>query len=194
MATNLLDLTAEIVIAHASVTEMSSDKLLTEIKMVYATLEGLEKGEKSVSIETSAREPKKRGRKPKALPESIKEPEVLSQPVIKTQEPAEPVAEKVEEKPAVPPAPAMTILEAFKPDQVGCMICGKTGMKTLKRHLGTDHNLKPVQYRKQFNIPKDQPLAATKYVEKRRQAALDRGLGEKLVAARAAKKAKQTGE
>jgi len=43
-------------------------------------------------------------------------------------------------------------------------------------------------------IPKDQPLAATEYVEKRRQAALDRGLGEKMAAARAAKKAKQTGE
>jgi len=32
------------------------------------------------------------------------------------------------------------------------------------------------------------------YVEKRRQAALDRGLGEKMAVARAAKKAKQTGE
>jgi predicted transcriptional regulator len=194
MATNLLDLTAEIVIAHASVTEMSLDDLLKELRTVYETLQALEKAEKPVTIETSAQEPKKRDRKPKALPESIKEPGVLSQPVIKTQEPAELVAEKTEEKPDIPPAPAMTILEAFKPDQVGCMICGKTGMKTLKRHLGTAHNLMPVQYRKQFNIPKDQPLAATEYVEKRRQAALDRGLGEKLVAARAARKAKQTGE
>jgi predicted transcriptional regulator len=194
MTTNLVDLTAEIVIAHASVTEMSLDDLLKELKMVYATLQSLEEGEKPVTTEIPAQEPKKRGRKPKALPESIKEPGVLSQPVIKTQEPAERVAEKAEEKPATPPVPAMTILEAFKPDQVGCMICGKTGMKTLKRHLGTAHNLKPVQYRKQFNIPKDQPLAATKYVEKRRQAARDRGLGEKLVAARAARKAKQTGK
>ena len=87
----------------------------------------------------------------------------------------------------------MTIEEAFKPDQVSCMICGKTGMKTLKRHLATAHDLKPGKYRKQFNIPKDQPLVATEYVEKRRQAVLDRGLGEKVAAARAAKKAKQTG-
>jgi len=41
------------------------------------------------------------------------------------------------------------------------------------------------------NIPKDQPLAATEYVAKRRQMALDRGLEHKLAAARAAKKAKQ---
>jgi predicted transcriptional regulator len=171
MATNILDLTADIVIAHASETEMSSDELLTEIKMVYATLQALEKGE---TIKISAPESKKRSKK--------------------AQEPAEPVAEKTEKKAAIPPAPAMTMVEAFKPDRVGCMVCGKTGMKTLKRHLGTAHNLKPGQYRKQFGIPKDQPLAATEYVEKRRQAALDRGLGEKLVAARAARKTRQTGE
>jgi predicted transcriptional regulator len=96
-----------------------------------------------------------------------------------------------ETAPAAPPLPAMTIEEAFKPDQVACMICGKTGMVTLKRHLSTAHDLKPGKYRKQFNIPKDQPLAATEYVAKRRQAALDRGLGDKLAAARAAKKANQ---
>ena len=43
-------------------------------------------------------------------------------------------------------------------------------------------------------ILKDQPLAATEYVAKRRQIALDRDLGDKMVAARAARKAKQTGE
>jgi len=167
MATDLIELTADIVIAHASVTEMSSDDLLKEIKTVYATLEGLEKGE----IEISAQEPKKRGRKAKGTAEAI-----------------------TEEKPAIPPAPVMSIEEAFKPDQVGCMICGKKGLTTLKRHLATAHDLKPGQYRKQFNVPKDQPLAATEYVAKRRQMALDRGLGEKLVAAREAKKAKQAKE
>jgi predicted transcriptional regulator len=74
------------------------------------------------------------------------------------------------------------------------MVCGKTGMKTLKRHLATAHDLKPGKYRKQFNVPKDQPLAAAEYVAKRRQAALDRGLGEKMAAARAAKKERETGE
>ncbi len=174
MATNLVDLTADIVIAHASTTEMSSDDLVKEMKMVYATLQALEKGEKPVTIEISAQEPKKRSKT--------------------TQEPEEPVTEKVEEKPATPPAPALTMEEAFKLDQVGCMICGKKGMKTIKRHLATAHDLKPGQYRKQFNIPKDQPLAATEYVAKRRQIALDRGLGEKMIAARAARKAKQTME
>ena len=34
MATDLIELTADIVIAHTSMTEMSSDDLLKEIKMV----------------------------------------------------------------------------------------------------------------------------------------------------------------
>ena len=173
MATNLLDLTVDIVIAHASVTEMSSDELLKELRMVYATLQGLSGGD-SATGETSDGEPKKWARK--------------------TPKHGEPMVEKEEEKPAVPQAPAMTIEEAFKPDQVGCMICGKKGMVTLKRHLASAHDLKPGQYRKRFNVPKEQPLAAVEYVEKRRQIALDRGLGDKLVAAREAKKAKQLGE
>jgi predicted transcriptional regulator len=172
---DLLELTTDIVCAHASVTEMSPDELLNELKAIHATLQALEKGEKPVTIEPSTEGPKKRGRKPKGSAEPV-------------------AAEKVEEKPSVPAAPVLTIEEAFKPDEVGCMICGKTGMKTLKRHLSTAHDLKPGKYRKQFNIPKDQPLAATDYVAKRRQAALDRGLGEKMAAARAARKAKQTGE
>ena len=66
------------------------------------------------------------------------------------------------------------------------MICGK-GMKTLTRHLKTAHDLKPGQYRKQFGIPRSQSLAARNYSESRRQMALDRGLGEKLAKARAAR-------
>ena len=67
------------------------------------------------------------------------------------------------------------------------MICGKAGLITLKRHLTIAHDMKPAQYKKQFNISADQPLAAKDYVEKRRQMALDRGLGNNLAKARAAK-------
>jgi predicted transcriptional regulator len=177
MASDLLELTADIVIAHVYETEMTQDELLMEIKAVYTTLKGLQTGE----IEISDQEPKKRAKKAKEPWESADAMEENLEAMIK-------------EKPATPPAPAMTIEEAFKPDQVACMICGKKGMKTLKRHLATAHDLKPGKYRKQFNVPKDQPLAATDYVAKRRQAALDRGLGEKMAAARAARKAKQATE
>jgi predicted transcriptional regulator len=170
MATDLLDITADIVVAHASVTEMSSEDLLKEIKAVYATLEGLAGDGKSLNVATSEQESRKAARK--------------------TKESGEPAAEN--ERPAVAVVPVMTLEEAFKPDHVACMICGKAGMKTLKRHLSSAHALKPGQYRKQFNIPKGQPLAAMDFVEKKRQIALDRGLGDKLAAARDAKKMKRT--
>ena len=81
---------------------------------------------------------------------------------------------------------AVTRKKAFGKDKIYCMICGK-GMKTLARHLKTSHNKTASEYRKQFDIPRSQSLAAKSYSEKRRQMAIDRGLGEKLAKARAAR-------
>jgi len=83
-------------------------------------------------------------------------------------------------------APAVSRKKAFGKDKVVCMICGKE-MKTLARHLKTAHGMKPGEYRKQFDIPRTQPLAARAYSESRRQMAVDRGLGENLAKARAAR-------
>ncbi len=82
--------------------------------------------------------------------------------------------------------PVVTRKKAFGKDKIFCMICGK-GFKTLSRHLKTSHEMTASEYRKQFDIPRAQSLAAKSYSEKRRQMAIDRGLGEKLAKARAAK-------
>jgi predicted transcriptional regulator len=82
--------------------------------------------------------------------------------------------------------PAVSRKKAFGKDKIICMICGKA-MKTLARHLKTAHGMKPSEYRKQFDIPRTQPLAARSYSESRRQMAVERGLGENLAKARAAK-------
>jgi predicted transcriptional regulator len=89
----------------------------------------------------------------------------------------------IEEESALP---AISRKKAFGKDKITCMLCGKP-MKTLARHLKTAHNMKPTEYRKQFDIPRTQPLAARSYSESRRQMAVDRGLGENLAKARAAK-------
>lgn len=86
-------------------------------------------------------------------------------------------------------APKLTIKQAFKKDEVICMVCGKGGFKTLKRHLAQAHDLKPGQYRRQFNIPSSMSLTAKSYSESRRQTAIDKGLGEGLVKARAVRTA-----
>jgi predicted transcriptional regulator len=83
-------------------------------------------------------------------------------------------------------APSISRKKAFGKDKVVCMICNKE-MKTLARHLKTAHDLKPGEYRKQFDIPRDQPLAARSYSDSRRQMAIERGLGDNLAQARAAR-------
>jgi len=82
--------------------------------------------------------------------------------------------------------PVVTRKKAFGKDKIFCMICGK-GMKTLSRHLKTSHDMSASDYRKQFDIPRSQSLASKSYSEKRRQMAIDRGLGENLAKARAAR-------
>ena len=44
MATEILKLTAEVIVSHASLTELSTQQLLEEIKMVYGVLSSLEGG------------------------------------------------------------------------------------------------------------------------------------------------------
>jgi len=88
-------------------------------------------------------------------------------------------------QPPVPPTtPTLTIKQAFKKNEVICMICRKGGFKTLTRHLSTVHNLKPGQYRKMFGIKSTQKLAAKSFSEAMAKAALDRGQVEILAKAR----------
>jgi len=134
----LIELTAQIVSAHATNVQMTSDEMLQELQKVHVALKSLESG-------------------------SSTEPEQPKQ---------------------------LTIKQAFKKNEVICMICGKGGFKTLKRHLTQAHDLKPGQYRKQFNIPSSISLTAKNYSETRKQMAIDKGLGEGLAKAREIRSAK----
>ncbi|EKE02046.1 MAG: Transcriptional regulator, MucR family [uncultured bacterium] len=98
------------------------------------------------------------------------------------------VSEPVTDAPVEATKP-LTLKQAFKKDEVICMICGKGGFKTLKKHLTVAHSLKPGQYRKQFGIPSTQALVAKSYSESRRKSANERGLGDVLAKARATRAA-----
>ncbi len=101
--------------------------------------------------------------------------------------------EKGEVNSATEPAeevPAVSRKKAFGKDKIYCMICAK-GFKTLSRHLKTSHDMTASEYRKQFDIPRSQSLAAKNYSESRRQMAVERGLADNLAKARAARKKKK---
>ena len=67
---------------------------------------------------------------------------------------------------------------AQKPDHIVCLEDGKK-MKMLRRHLATDHGMTPEDYRAKWNLPKDYPMTAPAYAEKRRALAKEIGLGTK---------------
>jgi predicted transcriptional regulator len=87
----------------------------------------------------------------------------------------------------------ISIRQAFKKDEVICMVCHKGGFKTLKKHLATAHQMTPGQYRKQFGIKSSQKLAAKSFSDARRQAAADRGMNDILAKARAKRMANLKG-
>jgi predicted transcriptional regulator len=71
---------------------------------------------------------------------------------------------------------------------ISCLICGYSG-KLLTPHLKSKHQMTPREYRKKFNIPARTPLVSKAYRAKRSKIAKETGIGEKLKAARKAKKA-----
>lgn len=86
------------------------------------------------------------------------------------------------------PEPAVSIRASIKPDYIVCLEDGKK-MKMLKRHLMTQYNMTPEDYRARWNLPADYPMVAPNYAEKRRALAKEIGLGRKPGQRRGRKKA-----
>jgi predicted transcriptional regulator len=77
-----------------------------------------------------------------------------------------------------PQKPAVSVRASIKPDHLVCLEDGKK-MTMLRRHLATDHGMTPDEYRAKWNLPKDYPMSAPNYTEKRRELAKQIGLGTK---------------
>lgn len=74
--------------------------------------------------------------------------------------------------------PAVSIRASVKKDAIACLDCGKR-MKMLRRHLSTEHDMTPEDYRARWKLPEDYPLVAPDYAETRRDLAKKIGLGRK---------------
>ena len=75
--------------------------------------------------------------------------------------------------------PAVSIRASVKPEAITCLECGQK-LKMLKRHLSTDHNLTPAEYKARWGLNADYPLVAPDYSAKRKELAMKIGLGRKL--------------
>ena len=89
------------------------------------------------------------------------------------------VAAPEAQTPAVPPKKSVTN------DHIVCLEDGRQ-FKSLKRHLRTDHDLSPEQYREKWHLAADYPMVAPAYAKARSALAISMGLGQKR---RARKKA-----
>jgi predicted transcriptional regulator len=76
------------------------------------------------------------------------------------------------------PEPKVSIRSSIKPDYIVCLEDGKR-QKMLKRHLMTNHNLTPDEYRQKWGLTADYPMVAPNYAEQRRTLAKSIGLGTK---------------
>jgi len=76
-----------------------------------------------------------------------------------------------------PLKPAVNPKRSVFPDYIVCLEDGKK-FKSLKRHLRTQYNLTPEQYREKWALPADYPMVAPNYAAARSQLAKQMGLGQ----------------
>lgn len=74
--------------------------------------------------------------------------------------------------------PAVSIRASIKPDYLICLEDGKK-LKMLKRHLMTQYQMTPADYRAKWKLPVDYPMVAPNYAAQRRKLAHEIGLGRK---------------
>jgi predicted transcriptional regulator len=77
---------------------------------------------------------------------------------------------------AEPPKPAVPVKRSVTAEYLVCLEDGKK-FKSLKRHLRTQYNMTPEQYREKWGLPPDYSMVAPNYAEARSRLAKQMGLG-----------------
>jgi predicted transcriptional regulator len=75
------------------------------------------------------------------------------------------------------PKPAIAVKKSLNSDYIICLEDGKK-FKSLKRHLRTQYNMSPEEYREKWGLPPDYPMVAPNYAKARSNLAKQMGLGQ----------------
>ncbi len=78
--------------------------------------------------------------------------------------------------------PAVAIKKSVTPEYIICLEDGKK-FKSLKRHLRSQYDLSPEDYREKWGLPHDYPMVAPAYAAARSDLAKNMGLGRRSAAA-----------
>jgi MucR family transcriptional regulator, transcriptional regulator of exopolysaccharide biosynthesis len=81
------------------------------------------------------------------------------------------------EAPNEPLKPAVSLKKSVTPEYIVCLEDGKK-FKSLKRHLRTQYNMTPEQYREKWGLNPDYPMVAPNYAAARSELAKQMGLGQ----------------
>jgi predicted transcriptional regulator len=73
--------------------------------------------------------------------------------------------------------PAIAVKKSLSNDYIICLEDGKK-FKSLKRHLRTQYNMSPEEYRDKWGLPPDYPMVAPNYAKARSNLAKQMGLGQ----------------
>jgi predicted transcriptional regulator len=76
-----------------------------------------------------------------------------------------------------PLKPAVSVKKSITADYIVCLEDGKK-FKSLKRHLRTQYNMTPDQYREKWSLAPDYPMVAPNYAIARSELAKQMGLGQ----------------
>ena len=87
------------------------------------------------------------------------------------------VSGKSVDAPSEPLRPAVSVKKSITPEYIVCLEDGKK-FKSLKRHLRTQYNMTPEQYREKWALSADYPMVAPSYAAARSQLAKQMGLGQ----------------
>jgi predicted transcriptional regulator len=75
------------------------------------------------------------------------------------------------------PKPAVSAKKSITKEFLVCLEDGRK-FKSLKRHLRTQYNLSPDEYREKWGLPPDYPMVAPDYAKARSNLAKQMGLGQ----------------
>jgi len=81
------------------------------------------------------------------------------------------------ETPLEPAKPAVAVKKSVTAEYLVCLEDGKR-FKSLKRHLHSQYNMTPEQYRDKWGLPPEYPMVAPNYAVARSQLAKKMGLGQ----------------
>ena len=87
------------------------------------------------------------------------------------------IASGAQPAPAEPAKPAVPPKKSITNDYIICLEDGRK-FKSLKRHLRTQYNMSPEEYREKWALPADYPMVAPAYAKARSALAKQMGLGQ----------------